>query len=185
MLLRNLWSCKSSVKEVTYKSLVRPQFKHACAIGDLHLLKDIRELEMVQRRAARFICKDYRQEERVMTGLLSKLEWPTLQERRTQSRLTLMHKLSALDIHDDLRASTRNTCRPTNSFLTSRTLLPRKTATNTSLFHASSQSGITSLPTRGVVSGTTVRALVLGRLGRFTKNTCTGPLQAKKKFFLN
>ena len=90
----------------------KARFVHSLNIhvlsGTPHLLKDIHELEMVQRRAARFVCKDYRREDGVVTGLLFKLEWPILQKRRTQTRLTLMyktlHKLSALDIHDDLRA---------------------------------------------------------------------------------
>ena len=85
---------------------------------------------MLQRRAARFVCKDYRREDGVVTGLLSKLEWSTIQECCAQSRLTLMyktvHKLAAHDIHDDLRASTRNTHRSTKSSLTYSNIATKK-----------------------------------------------------------
>ena len=101
-----------------------------CAVWNPHLLKDIHELEMVQRKATHFVCKGYRREDGVVTGLLSKLEWPTLQERRVQSRLTLMyktvHKLFALDVHDDLRTSTRNTRRSTKSSLTYTNIATKK-----------------------------------------------------------
>ena len=106
-------------------------------------------MEMVQRRAAHFVCKDYRRENGIVTGLLSKLEWPTLQERRAQSRLTLMYKtvrkLSALDIHDGFFYPKHSQINKVLSH--TQTLLPRETATNTRLLHAPSQSGITSLPT--------------------------------------
>ena len=46
---------------------------------------------MVQRKAARFVCKDYRRTTSVTT-LLQQLDWPTLQERRRNSRLKLFHK---------------------------------------------------------------------------------------------
>ena len=82
MLRRILWSCKSLDKEVAYKSLIPPHLEYACAVWDPYHLKDIHELKMVQRRAARFVCKDYRREDGVVIGLLSKLEWPILQERR-------------------------------------------------------------------------------------------------------
>ena len=68
---------------------------------------------MVQRRAARFVCRDYRREAGVFSSLLEKFGWQTLQERREAARLTLFYKivnkLVAVNTGNLLRASTRNT----------------------------------------------------------------------------
>ena len=89
LLRRNLWNCKSEVKETAYKCLVRPQLEYACAVWDPHLKNDIYILEMVQRHAAWFVCRDYRREAGVISSLLEKLGWQTLQERWKVAHLTL------------------------------------------------------------------------------------------------
>ena len=48
------------------------------------MAKDIQQLESVQRRAARFVKKDYRYTTSV-TGLLDELGWLPLLERRKHS----------------------------------------------------------------------------------------------------
>ena len=48
---------------------------------------------MVQRRAARFVCRDYRREAGVVSSLLEKLGWQTLQECRKAAQLTLFYKI--------------------------------------------------------------------------------------------
>ena len=89
LLRRNLWNCKSEVKETAYKGLVRPLLEYACAIWDPHLKNYIYNIEMVQRRAVRFVCRDYRRKAGVVSSLLEKLGWQTLQERMKVARLTL------------------------------------------------------------------------------------------------
>ena len=68
---------------------------------------------MVQRRAARFVCRDYRRETGVVSSLLEKLGWQTLQEHRKVARSTLFYKIVnkhvSVDTGNVLRASTRNT----------------------------------------------------------------------------
>ena len=51
-------------------------------LGDPHcnVLND--ELENVQKRAARFVTRNYSYETGSMTGLLEELKWETLQKRR-------------------------------------------------------------------------------------------------------
>jgi hypothetical protein len=44
-----------SVKEQAYKALVRPSLEYACSVWDPHLKADINKMEMVQRRAARYV----------------------------------------------------------------------------------------------------------------------------------
>ena len=74
---------------------------------------DIYNIELVQRRTARFVCRDYRRKAGVVSSLLEKLDWQTLQECRKVARLTLFYKIvnkhDAVDTGNLLRASTRNT----------------------------------------------------------------------------
>ena len=59
---------------------------------DPYLAADKRKLETIQRRAARFVTRDYHRTTSV-AGLLSRLEWRTLEERRRRARLTLLFKI--------------------------------------------------------------------------------------------
>jgi hypothetical protein len=55
---------------------------------------DTNKLEMIQRRAARFITGDYKsREEGSVTKMLSELELENLQSRRTSQRLILLYKV--------------------------------------------------------------------------------------------
>lgn len=57
----------------------------ASIIWDPHMATNIHNLEMVQRRAARFVTGDFHRTSRVTT-MLQQLQWPTLQERRSADR---------------------------------------------------------------------------------------------------
>ena len=50
------------------------------------------ELENVQKRAARFVTRNYSYEIGSMTGILEELKWETLQNRRKDNRLILLYK---------------------------------------------------------------------------------------------
>jgi hypothetical protein len=90
---RNFWRCPKSVKQQLYFSLVRPHLEFACAVWDPHTSSDIQRLEAIQRRAARFVSKDYRRSEGTVTNILQQLQWPSLEQRRKQIRLTTMYKI--------------------------------------------------------------------------------------------
>ena len=56
---RNLHNCPRSVRETTYKSLVRPTLEYGSAAWDLYYEKDIQKLERIQRKTARFCAGNY------------------------------------------------------------------------------------------------------------------------------
>ena len=84
--------CNQTVKETTYRSLVQPVLEYSCTIWDPHLSQDIAHLEAVQRRAARFVTRDYGRTSSV-TDTLTKLEWTPLSQRRMNARLALFYKV--------------------------------------------------------------------------------------------
>ena len=93
-LQRNLRDCHRDVKYQCYKTYVRPIVEYASVAwdpvgeGNQHLRY---QNEMVQRCAARFVTGDWRTTSSVTT-LIKTLQWPTLEQRRQQSRDVFLHK---------------------------------------------------------------------------------------------
>jgi len=75
-LRRNIYCCNADTKALAYTSLVRPHLEFASAAWDPYTASDSYQIEKVQRRAARFVSKDYRRTTSV-TQLMSKLSWET------------------------------------------------------------------------------------------------------------
>ena len=89
---RNLKVNNPEVKSLAYKTLVRPNLEYCSTVWDPHTQKSAQQLEMVQRRAARWVKNDYVQQSSV-TQMLNELGWRTLAQRRADARLTLMYKI--------------------------------------------------------------------------------------------
>ena len=91
-LRRNLKGGPPKLKELAYFTLVRSLLDYCSAIWDPHLEKDIHNIEKIQRRAARFVKRDYNWEHSVTT-MLNDLGWDNLADRRRESRLCFLHKI--------------------------------------------------------------------------------------------
>ena len=89
---RNLGTCPEEVKKQAYLALVRPHLEYASSAWDPHLQKHTHQIEMVQRRASRFITGNYSRDPGTVTTILQHLELTPLATRRKIARLTLLHK---------------------------------------------------------------------------------------------
>ena len=92
-LRRNLWRYPVAVKQQMYYALVRPLLEYASSVWDPHTTSDIHKIEMVQRRAARFVIGNYSKTSGTVTNILQQLNWPTLEQRRKESRLINLYKI--------------------------------------------------------------------------------------------
>ena len=90
-LKRNLRVNSTSIKETAYKALVRPQVEYAAAVWDPGYLNDIKTLESVQRRSARWLLHRYHSTLSV-TGMIGQLGWRSLANRRSDAQLTMFYK---------------------------------------------------------------------------------------------
>ena len=97
-LQRNVKIGSPKLKEQLYQTLVRSNLEYASCVWDPHEAKLIKQLEMVQRRAARWVTNRYHNTSSV-TDMLRDLTWQSLELRRTHSRLCMLYKL-----HHDLVA---------------------------------------------------------------------------------
>ena len=88
-LRRNLRINSPSLKSVAYKSLVRPLLEYSSAAWDAYTKDNVKKLEMVQRRAARYVLNRYHNTSSV-SEMLQELQWDTLEERRKRNRLSIV-----------------------------------------------------------------------------------------------
>ena len=92
MVRRNLKVAPREVKAQAYTSLVRPHLEYCSTVWDPHTAQDTQRLEAVQRRAARFTCRQY-QYTSSPSEMMTRLGWTSLAERREQARLIMLFKM--------------------------------------------------------------------------------------------
>ena len=106
-LKHNLSKCSTEIKASAYLTMVRPLMEYASAVWDPYYIKDIQQLEKVQRRAARWVLNDYSYMS-LVTSMLQQLSWPTLKMRRKISRISILHKAisSIITLYSTLLSTT-------------------------------------------------------------------------------
>ena len=109
---RNIKVKNQAVRETAYKTLVRPQLEYASTVWSPFTQKNISQIEMVQRRAARWtLCRHSRLDS--VTDMLQTLGWQTLEQRRSIARLCMLykiyHQLVAIQIPPYFQPQTRLT----------------------------------------------------------------------------
>ena len=92
-LRRNLRINTTHVKETAYKGLVRPILEYYSPVWDPYNIKKyVTNIEKVQRRAARFVCRRFHNMSSP-TEMIQQLKWESLEHRRRISRLTMFYKI--------------------------------------------------------------------------------------------
>ena len=107
---RNIKTKMPRVRETAYNTLVRPQLEYASAVWDPSTDKLIRQIDQVQRRAARWTVNNFCRQASV-TEIIENLGWRTLEQRRADARLCLFYKvvhgLVAVPLPDHVQYSNR------------------------------------------------------------------------------
>ena len=93
-LRRNLSHCTENCRKTAYISMVRSTLEYGSIVWDPFQKQDIDKLERVQRKAIRFIKRDYRsREEGFISNKAKELDLQPLQHRRTSLRLIMLYKV--------------------------------------------------------------------------------------------
>jgi hypothetical protein len=96
-VMRNLRGAGIEMRQKAYTTLVRPIIEYTSTVADPHKQCDIKEMEAVQRRAARRALGIYRRRDEEgnyfsVTEMVKSLGWDTLQTRRKVDRLCGMYR---------------------------------------------------------------------------------------------
>ena len=88
---RNLNIGNKKTKETVYKAFVRPILEYSATVWDPHSANDIKTIETVHRRAARWVSNKHHQTS-CDNSIVDSLAWPTVQQCRKQRRLEMFYK---------------------------------------------------------------------------------------------
>jgi hypothetical protein len=123
---RNFSKCNKNIKLKCYTTLVRPILEYASAVWDPSTKENIKKLEQIQKRAARFITNEYSSLKRV-TPIVKSLNLETLDDRRSKSKVVIIHKAlnSNLEIEPD-----KNLLQPSDKYRDKNTFLIPYARTN-------------------------------------------------------
>ena len=93
-LRRNLKTCHTQLKETSYTVLIRACCNIVRKYGTHTLKMDVKKLESVQWRAARFVTENNRRDSSV-TSMMQTLGWQSLEDRRREAMMykVLVHVL--------------------------------------------------------------------------------------------
>ena len=89
---RNFNQCSRDVKIKCYLTYIRPIIEYAAVIWSPHLQNNIYQIEIVQRKAARFVFNDHSRHSSV-TDMLNRLNWQSLEKQRDDLTLLMFYKI--------------------------------------------------------------------------------------------
>lgn len=92
LIQRTLGSSPKDVKAAAFNTLVLPQLEYAAMLWDPYQAFLVDNLQMVQRRAARFVLNRYSFDDSV-TDMLCLLDWESLKDRRRNARLKMLYSM--------------------------------------------------------------------------------------------
>ena len=146
-LQRNLHVCPTHIKDMSYKTLVRPILDYCSSVWDPYTQTLIKQIEAVQNRAARFVTGNHSRRSSV-TAMKLKLNWEPLELRRKVGRLTNFHEAIAgrlaIPVRSALRPAGRNLRQPLQQIVIS-PYQQINIAINSHSFRAQYQNGINCL----------------------------------------
>ena len=91
---RSLGDCTAPVKAAAYSTVVRPVLEYSSTVWDPHQTSHIHNLEQVQRRAARFVQRNYTERTPgCVTNMVQSLGWESLRHRRYTDRLSMLFRI--------------------------------------------------------------------------------------------
>ena len=91
-LRRNLRINSPELKSTAHKNFVWPTVEYASSVWDPYTKQNSDRIEMVQRRAARYVLNCYERSASV-TEMLKQLDWETLELCRKKARLIMLYKM--------------------------------------------------------------------------------------------
>ena len=91
-LRRNLRISNEQTKSAAYFSMVRQIIESCSTVWSPHTKEYVSKVEMVQRRAARYVTNRYRNTSSV-TSMLDHLNWESLEACRAKTQLTMLFKI--------------------------------------------------------------------------------------------
>ena len=91
-LRRNLWQASEETKAQAYLTMVRSNLDFCSTIWSLYQRDQKYQIEMVQRRSARFVTNRYRNTSSV-TNMLDYLFWESNETRRSKLQLIVLYKI--------------------------------------------------------------------------------------------
>ena len=108
---RNIQTNSRKLKEIAYKTYVRPSTEYAASVWDPWQKKYIHQLEMIQHRTLGYIFNDYSYTSSV-SSMLSELNLLTIEKWRTILSLVMLYKIHhnpvKIPLHHDIQPSLRH-----------------------------------------------------------------------------
>ena len=90
---RNIKTTSKTSKMLAYQTLVRPSLEYASSIWSPHQQHLVYSIEKVQRRAVRYVYRNYSYQASV-TQMQAALGWDTLEQRRKKAIVTMGYKIT-------------------------------------------------------------------------------------------